>query len=267
MLFFSHIPKTAGTSLSYLLQRHFGFRMLSANPRTPGTYTREDYIKDLKVFPFLKCMVGHSLKPFEDFQEKNSGIKWFSFLRDPEQRFMSHYIHQQTSKVGYHKMDLLSWSSTFSRSNIQTRWIAGEEDLLAAKQILKEKFTFIGITERYLESIILMKSRLGLNGLDLSIYRPQMVSRNTELKKSILENSLKFKELILEQNYLDIELYEYAKRNLFQDQIASYGMDLLEAESARLRSLPTVQSSDNIETLSFKLMNRFIYRFYSWVRL
>lgn len=77
---------------------------MAARSRTGSRsiYLYQDLKKDARLFRRLKCITGHGLKPFVDFREYESRLRWFTFLRDPKKRFISHYIHQQTSDVDHY---------------------------------------------------------------------------------------------------------------------------------------------------------------------
>jgi hypothetical protein len=223
MLVFSHIPKTAGTSLAFLLQRYYGSRLLSAQYRKDSLYKYEDLKKDLKIYPHVQCLTGHSVKPFVDFKEYNSQMHWFTFLREPKKRFISHYIHQYNSGANIQfRMDFVEWTQKYNRKNWMVRMIAGIEDLEAAKQILREKFKFVGVTEKYDESLVIMKNSLGLSDFNIDYHAPKNISKDIEIRKKISDNDQLYKDLILEQNELDIELYDYVLKNIWEKQKNDY---------------------------------------------
>ncbi|WKK67361.1 sulfotransferase family 2 domain-containing protein [Lutimonas zeaxanthinifaciens] len=213
MLAFCHIPKTAGSTFNYILQKNFGCNLNSIIPRNGSNYYYKDLKKDQFVYGGAKCIAGHGLKPFIDYKEFNSKLKWITFFRDPIKRFVSQYIHQQTSNLSQYHMPIIDWAEKYERRNWQVKWIAGEEDLIAAKQIIEEKFIFSGVTEKFDQSLILFRSLLD-NKIDISYTTPKMVVRNYNLKNELLNE--KYDSLLtffIEQNELDIQLYDFAKRN------------------------------------------------------
>lgn len=218
MFAFTHIPKTAGTTLNYILQKNFGSNLHAIIQRNGARYFYEDLKKDQFLYKNAHCISGHVLKPFIDYKEFNNDLKWFTFLRDPIKRFVSQYIHQQTGQLEKYKMPIEQWGEKYARSNWQTKWIAGEEDLGAAKQILNEKFIFIGLTERFDESLEMMVNCFNLS-LDISYNEPKMVVRDDRLKIELLKK--RFDELTpfyIDQNRLDIQLYDYVVDTIFKKQ-------------------------------------------------
>lgn len=260
MYAFSHIPKTAGTSLNYLLRRYYGPKLLAVDPRKKGAYTQLDLKKDLKLFKNIQCITSHRLKPFMPFDQE---LQWFTFMRNPEKRFISQYIHQQTGKVEQYKMDIFAWSKKFKRSNWHTKWIAGEEDLEAAKQIIEEKNIFVGLTERFDESILLMKKALNMEGADLRYGSRRMVVRNTTIKDEIINNYDKYKELILEQNEKDIALYNYVSDHVFSKSVEAYGKEQLATDLSELQaSIANYENTSSWKYTRFRLQHNLLYKPY-----
>lgn len=211
---FCHIPKTAGTSINLVLRRHFGSRILSAIPRSTAVknvYQPENLIQDCNWFPDLAGISGHYLRPFINFNPVKRRLRWFTFLRDPSRRFISHFIHQQTN--GRHPaMDIREWSIQLNRSNFQVKWIAGDEDLEAAKQILDEKFSFVGFVDNFENDIQHLAKNLCWDKFKWQVPANQMTARDLNLKRKIQENYHLFQDCIEENNQLDNQLFEYAKK-------------------------------------------------------
>ena len=218
ILAFSHIPKTAGSSINYLLRRYFGSSLMAVRSRKGqnSPYQFSDFVEDSGIYPKLSCISGHPLKPFVDFGLHERNFNWFTFFRDPEKRFISHYIHQQTGNESEYKMDLARWAKKYNRSNIQVRWIAGEEDLEAAKQILDAKFQIIGITEEFEESVAQLRDFNRLFGFSCCLKKRKMVARSHEIRKAT-ESDSGYNQIIEDNNALDRELYSYAL-DRFSDQ-------------------------------------------------
>ena len=221
IIMFSHIPKTAGTSLKFLLRRYFGARLMDAitnKNQKDLSYHADCLNNDKWLYPKLDIITGHSLKPYVDFKDFEDHLEWFTFLRKPSKRFISHYIHQQTGGNPEFKMDLKDWSKRFKRNNWMVRMLAGEENINKAIDILHNKFKFIGLTESFDESVVLMKNAFQLHGFDTSHHVDKMVIRDTNLKSFIEENYQNYEEVINENNNLDNELYDYFLQNIWENQ-------------------------------------------------
>ena len=66
----------------------------------PNNYLSSSELKRIiKLYPFLSGIGGHTTRTYanyEDVVDKN--IKYFTFLRDPIARYMSHFNHQVNKK-------------------------------------------------------------------------------------------------------------------------------------------------------------------------
>ena len=220
ILAFCHIPKTAGTSANLMLRRYFGANLMAARhrPNSKQTYLYNDLAADAPQFKKLRCISGHCLKPFVDFREFESRLKWFTFLRDPVKRFISHYVHQQTGDFERHKLGLNEWAEKFDRGNAQVQWIAGEEDLEAAKQIIDEKFAFVGNVKDFGGSIQEFAELMNLESFNTYIPRQQMTIRDTSIRDEILNNFDKYSATIERNTELDQRLMDHvATRNWNSD--------------------------------------------------
>lgn len=238
VLVFSHIPKTAGTSMSFLLNRYFGTSKLDVIPRRnrrSTEYTANEFRKDLWLYPGCRVLAGHSLKPFIDFEEFEATMSWFTFLRDPVRRYVSHYIHQQTSRKNHHKMSMPDWAGKYRRSNWMVRMMAGEENLSKAIDCLERKIDFVGFTELLDESMKMFKNKYQLIGFDPNLPVQKMTVRNSRLEEEIYQNYDRYEELIRVENELDIKLYEYAKDFILPEQRKKYLDDIGDRKFGRIR--------------------------------
>jgi len=94
--------------------------------------------------------------------------------------------------------------------------IPAPNDILEiAKANLREYFSLVGISERFDESLILLKRVLGWRTKDI-LYVRQNVIRDRPSKGSIDSDILK---VIEQHNELDIQLYEFAKQ-MFEERIS-----------------------------------------------
>jgi len=216
MLVFSHIPKTAGTTFNAILRKNFGSSLISVFPEDGDVYQKSDFESDFKQDRHPAGISSHALKPFTDFNELESKFEWVTFLRDPVERYVSQYIHQQTGNSEHFKMDIFSWARNYGRSNWQVKWLAGEENLEKAIEVAEKKITFIGVVEHFDESLVLMNQCLR-EPLDISYDAPLMVVRDRSLKNELL-NDEETRAFIVEQNELDIKFYNYVLDNIFYKQ-------------------------------------------------
>ena len=89
---YSHVPKCGGSTVRYLLRRNLGIRHLDvlckrgARPYYPPKLLQSD----LRLAPWIQSIAGHTLKPCINY-DNVATITWYTILRDPASRFISHY--------------------------------------------------------------------------------------------------------------------------------------------------------------------------------
>lgn len=241
LLAYCHIFKTAGMTLRYLLRRHFGPRHLDIEHRMrrhsrawfADHFVREEDLRfDLRVYPFARSVCGHFLRPCVDFGRLDNRLHWYTFLRSPSHRYVSHYLwslHQPGAK----QMEFGQWMDKTKVDNLQVRWLAGSEDLEAAKKILRERFRFVGLVERFDESLLLLRARFGLHDFDVRYAkaRNSAAERGDDRRRRELKERLSdFQDEIDSRNQLDAELYAFASDELWPQQVADYGETRLAAD-------------------------------------
>ena len=96
-----------------------------------------------------------------------------------------------------------------------TRPISGSFDIDRAKKYLHERFRFVGLVEKFDESLVLMKNELNLANLRLCYGRRNVCPCSKHGKQNLLSDKEIVKKL-MKRNELDIELYEYAKTVIFE---------------------------------------------------
>lgn len=164
----------------------------------------------------------------------NSTYSYVTMLRNPVERVLSHYFYHLTEpKDPNHalakSMTLEQWiNASKNAHNRQVQFVAGlvyeeptRETLAIAKHHLRH-FGFVGLTERFDDTIVMLSHYLGWNKLKYFIRKQ---TREKPGKDKIEPRIL---ELIRERNSLDMELYELAVE-MFDRQVAlltSRGIDL-----------------------------------------
>jgi len=90
MIIFTHIPKTAGTTLKYILRNNYGVRHIDSAKVKKDIYTEEDLRFARKIFNKPLALSGHNLiDPARNIRE--AGAQLITVLRDPVTRCASHY--------------------------------------------------------------------------------------------------------------------------------------------------------------------------------
>lgn len=240
---FMHIPKTAGTTVSTLLQRHFGLRHLDVLPIRGAVYTPEQLAADLRLLPYrrVQSIGGHWCRPFVDYDQIGKHLDWYTFLRNPIKRYVSHFQH------GVEKMGMTQSFDEYLDEPVWRNWqvqaIAGREDIDLAKQILAEKFRFVGLTERFSESLLLMRERLWLKEMNIHC-RDLNREKTGQVRMDIERDFAKWESRVVANNLLDIELYEYAAETIYPRQLEEYGRAKLDADLKGATSVTKVALSD-----------------------
>ena len=107
--------------------------------------------------------------------------------------------------------------------NAQTRLIAGSDDVNKALHIIQEKQIFVALTERFDESMLLLKELVEPR-LNIS-YQPVNKAASNTIAQDLLANSTTH-AMLVEANRLDQQLYDHAKREIFPTYQKEYGIGL-----------------------------------------
>jgi hypothetical protein len=256
LLVFVHIPKTAGTTLRAVLD------MNEPVPRSRplgnvfkgGGGRSAALIERLRVgrgpdLGGVRLVRGHfplGVREYlPSYLPKERELHCFTFLREPIDRTLSHYYAIRKSGGG-HDLPPLPAEATLEDAlaggylddNLQTRMLSGlpepfgevdDEMLAQAKHNLRDGLAFFGLTERFDESLVLAKQRLGLRSIlytansRVNTRRPRGDEVPEELRRAAERC-----------NRYDIELYRYAEE-LF-DAAPERGQPDFEIELAALRA-------------------------------
>lgn len=220
-IFFTHIPKTAGTSFKKELfyNNYSEDELLFFNGIKKFTFKRKNKVK---------VVLGHyayGLDKFDLFVKP----QYITFFRDPISRSISHYYWVLQSKYSnyvhpdwalHNKVsleDIFSLNSKNStnffrlRDNMQCRYLAGifnyndkpNSELLKRAVNNLDKYLIYGIQDEY-ESSVLKISQY----LNLEKHSNEQKEKKTNVKPNIDLNTM---NIVKENNKLDLELYEIVK--------------------------------------------------------
>ena len=258
VLLFLHIPKTAGTTLSDLIYDQYAFeKPVQADDAEgylkKGIYyvplgfhgieeERLLYVKNILATRIdeIRAIAGHFYFGLHEFLPKPS--TYITVLRHPVDRVISLYYHTlkcqtlkwPTNPPHYHLVsekisldEFVSGISCREAENDQTRRLSGwdhgsgrcsVEMLERAKANLRKHFPVVGLTERFDETLVLLKRTFGWK----HIYNfPRQVNRDRPNKESLSPDTL---NLIAKYNELDIQLYKYAE-GMLDELISNQGVD------------------------------------------
>lgn len=222
--------KTAGTTLHYIFRNNFGYNYVEVQK---NIFTIDDLRTLLSINKNIRAIGGHSLRSVDNLDEIYQDLKYITFLRNPVNRFLSHYNHGKIYK--HHNMSLEERIRVPGEANYQTKFILGkkglkerefvvsEDDVEKAKRIIDRDFKFVGIVEEFDESLLLMKRVLNLN---IIFYEKKNIMKRRFATGNKISDYLMKK--IKEVNKLDYELYNFAKNKLYELKKNTYGDNFIE---------------------------------------
>lgn len=227
ILAFSHVPKAAGTTTVSILRQSFGTRhcdlrtaKVDGGPYN-GVAGQADLVRARRFYRRLQSLAGHSVRPYGDLFDGRDDIWCFTFLRDPWERYLSHFCH--AVRRGAVSADFEKWLEIERFHNRQTVQIAGVPDAEAAIENLRRNVRFVGLVERFDESLVLLQAACPLP-LDIC-YRRRNSGGSLGLKRE-LQAETKFRAAAMEVNREDMRLYRYATDVVFPRQMQRMGAGL-----------------------------------------
>ncbi|MDP7527511.1 MAG: sulfotransferase family 2 domain-containing protein [Candidatus Marinimicrobia bacterium] len=246
-LIFLHLPRTGGTTLRDILFRQYPADETFENKTLTDTDDNfnERNMDEKSGFKLIK---GHVYFGIHQFIPQP--CSYFSMMRYPIERTISayNYIKNRPSHQFHELANKLSLGEFIESgqnqmvNNGQTRLIAGRHTALEipfnemntdhleqAKANIVEKFILVGLTDRYNETLLMLKKLLKWKTPTYSI--ANAVKRDDKTKQI----DVQLKELIIEYNQLDLLLYDYVSA-LFDEQIKKYPMVLEELEKFELKN-------------------------------
>lgn len=223
MIGFVHIPKTAGTTMKFILRNSTFLKHCDIKAKNPdGVLVDEDLEFAKKVFFFgLRSIGGHNLYyPTGNLSEP---IHYFTFIREPLQRCLSQYQHVKRglNRAGQN-ISFEEFIQDEEMRNVQVRWISGGQDLEKAKHELENKYMFVGLTEYFAESLAVLEA-LSPYKINLRYERRHVAKENTA-KQEVLDNP-RLCRLLEEGNTLDMGLYEFVKDVIYPTQLKKAGLE------------------------------------------
>lgn len=223
MLAFIHIRKTAGSTIDMILRQTFGAghcRVRHGSHRAANPVIAADELGRCRwVYWRMQSVSGHGIVPHSDLDVLDRSIRFFTFLRDPLARTASDYQFRVVR--GGLKKSFDEWVRTDVARNQQTKKIARVEDADAAIEMLERRVGFVGLVERFNESLVLWRRWCGTPRLDIR-YESKNVSSDSSIKKQLLADPNTRRQLAA-ANAEDQRLYEYVADTLFPRQIRQYG--------------------------------------------
>jgi len=267
-----HIEKTAGRTVRAVLLRSFGAGHCEI--RTPyarredesGDHrvwvTSDDLRKVRRIYRGLRGIAGHNVKAYSDLHLAFPEVRYFAFLRDPVKRYLSHFKNRSRA---HGREDFERWAASGWTHNWQTKMLAGEASAQRAIDLIAERVGFVGFTETFDESLLMLGQWLREPG-----FRPEYRAVNQLVAKQRARDSARAQtdlsyletpevhERLRAINSLDQQVYEFARRERQARQRQDYVGDLA-ADVAAMRERNR-QLSEWREPLSSRLLRNWVYK-------
>ena len=247
-LLYFHIPKTGGTTLEFLFAKNYlinGVLHLNApnHDRNPWCLIKGERIP--------RVLMGHYELNDLIYQCLDRHFVHLTLLREPVKRVLSYYDYIQTKPQ--HPMHARAKDLSVGQylnapfadevRNSQTYRLLGllregawrndprsEERLVDdAKVLLAERYTLVGVTERFAEFILLCQRMLGWRD---PFCEPHNVSRKKTHPEDLPQQEL---DTMRSLNAMDAEVHQYAAE-LFAQHFEKAGLTETDATAFQKRS-------------------------------
>jgi hypothetical protein len=245
-----HIPRTAGTTLAMILRHHYRGGAFKGGGNVFARWDQVDArLREIASRPGVRAVSGHLTFGLADRLPPSA--RYLSILRNPVDRALSHHHVLRQSRAGGDGQRVrtglvppvlqdesreVSLEEAVAEGglipdNLQTRMLCGivspYEDLPGdalerAKRNLRERFAYVGTTERFDEFLALLNVELGWPTLP---YKRSRAYLGRPDRADLPPRALR---LVEERNALDAELYACAGELL--DEALSRAGDGLETE-------------------------------------
>jgi hypothetical protein len=231
LLFFLHIPKTAGSSIHQILHQEYLDRLgLVTDPDT-----RKIQLQLENPDQPLDCVFGHY--PFGLHASTIRAFEYSTLVREPVEAILSYYyyIAQQPGHWLHMSLHSMTMERFFEQPeeilglffrNYQTAQLTGKPSasFAEAASLINRHYPIVGITELYCESIYLMKKRYGWGPVrryyvNVTSGKPKREQHSPEILRRI--------ESLVDQ---DAQMYRFTKDRLLRmiQALPEYELRLIE---------------------------------------
>jgi hypothetical protein len=259
-----HIPKTAGMTLATILHAHYGGgfvggvggdRRVPPHKRAPNVFSRFEHVDAglrAAAKESTRVVAAHITFGLQD--RLPADARWITVLREPVERTLSQYyffVRPPGKRTAAGAGFVPPWlpppspgltleecltGRGYIPDNLQTRMLCGlvspydplpSHALEEAKRNLRDRFEFVGTTERFEEFLALLNLEFGWPTI---AYKRSNANPNRPRKDDLPAD---VRRLVEERNALDSELHAYAGE-LLAEALGQVGPELeLEVEVIR----------------------------------
>ena len=215
VIIFMHIPKTGGCTLNSIINKQYDDNHIFKQ-MFPGSEKISFYkYLNVGIKENLKVVMGHVYYGVHTFLTQKN-YSYITLIRNPIHLTISLYYYVLSDVNNYYypfisTMSLYEFiTSDLYGPNLQTRMLNGHniDDLDSAVHNLKNNFSFVGITERFDESLKVLNKLFNWNVDD---YTLENITPNKPLITDIDPNII---DLIASKNKNDFEIYKIANEIL-----------------------------------------------------
>lgn len=251
LIAYIHVMKTGGQTMCDILRQSFPGR--HCDLQVKGVASADDLRFARRFYPHLRSIAGHGVVPLSNLAEAAGSIRFFAFLRDPVERCVSHYQYRRNKDetAGFEPWLALNaeYQTRFlcRRHDVTDPWSA-PADADDAIEVIERHVGFVGLQERFDESLVLLRRWVDDERLDIE-YRSRNVARSRALRERLLGDA-RIVAMIEAHHVQDAKLYRYVRDVVYPRQVQCYGPGLADDVAALQQRLPAPQKRVLARTLA-----------------
>jgi hypothetical protein len=195
------------------------------------TYGPSEVRRLLRLCPWARAIGGHPLTLWSGAHEVRP-VRYVAFLREPLSRGISHYQYHVNTNDD--PLDWDAWCAWREHHNHQARYFDHDGDPDAAIAALERHDVFVGLLERFEESLLLLQKLVApeLN----PAYVRRNTAENTDTARALKADPVRC-EQVRRMYAADFPVYQWVRDELWPRYEAAYGPGLAE-DAARLKADP-----------------------------
>lgn len=277
MIAFVHIYKCAGTTFNVLLRHHFGIHHVDRFGFRERVLCGNDLRAVQKLYPKVQSIAGHPVRPHGDLETVVPDIRYYTFLRDPVARAISHFpwflAWKAHADIYYNDFDEVfrRWVADPLNRNRQCYHLHPGGTAEAAWEMIEAKDLLTLRVDKFRESLLLFRHWAGEAEMDLRV-RPRNTASDARTRSQIpryeqqiklftdrLKQDETLQKLLVEANTEDHALVQRVDATRWPAMVAAYPGDL-QADTAALKASEADAPPKKDDTLGAKLYRNFVYK-------